>query len=347
MAGNTLTGIGIEYDNQTLHAAKIAVRKDKKKTLYSIERLEESSGNFSKDDELVNALKKVKQQMHLAASDLITTCVFGKQVYAAQIPFRLLAPQEMGKALTFEIRKNCPFDVSGLEVEYQVVKQPDAENGPAQIVVSAVSKLFLDKHLRVLENAGIKPHTVDSMPCAVANIYWSAAALGQKQEHLLPVILHIGPEVSTVIIDGANAPFYHRTIYFIADVPSKKQLPQVSAAEKNSDAESKVSAPDMESKTNGFIDELARSMQFYESNYHRSQFSTIFCTGSCCTPQLLSRVKEKTGLHVERIGLSQQLGPKQIDDSSAFDLAVALALRAENFTSETREKNSEGRKRRQ
>lgn len=112
MAKKTTTTVGIEFNQHAVRGAKATCQKAGEETTFLLEQVEELRDDFSKEPALVKALRDMKQHLAKGGKAKITTCVAGKQIYVAQMPFRRLPAEEMKEALRFEVRKNLPFDVA-------------------------------------------------------------------------------------------------------------------------------------------------------------------------------------------------------------------------------------------
>ena len=115
MAKTLITSIGIEFDTMSIRAAKLNLVKSGSKTSVKVMGLSELYGDFSNDDNISGGMKKIKDKSSVTASDRVVTCLAGKQVYVAQMPFKKLADDEMKNALRIEIKKSLPFEVAGVE----------------------------------------------------------------------------------------------------------------------------------------------------------------------------------------------------------------------------------------
>ncbi len=315
MAKKQTSTIGLEYDNFGIRAAKVTATPRGKETQFHIKALEEITGNLTRDEDLVKGLKMMYKKMSPGPGDPVVSCISGKQLYAAQLPFKRLPDEEMRNALKYEIRKNLPFEVAGSTIEYQYISDDDTEEENQEVLVASVANILLNTHLRSLKNAGFKPRTVDILPLAAANAFQTAIRNGDIPDTDTNIVLHIGPDISSVIIDGIKSSFYHRTIYFTAFELFG-----------NSDQE-EVPKREKERRIGGLAEELIRSLSFYENNYQTASFSTVHLMGNYLETELLGAVETKTGLHTKPIDLVQAITPDMEAAPGKFDLAVALAMR--------------------
>ncbi len=309
-----MVSIGIEIDSQSIRAAKVRPGKSVKGSSPVISSLEEITGSFVKDEEIIDGLKTLRQKMAISSTDIVVTCVGGKQTYAVQLPFRKLPDEEMKTALKFEIRKNLSFDTSGASIEYQFLSQPAKKSDSAPVIVTAVANVLLQRYLRLFDKAGLPPSIIEVFPLTVANTLWAGKDIREPAD-CGKILLHIGPDFSTVVIDGNEIPFYNRTIYF-------------SAAELFGPAPGEpLAAREIQRRIAAFTEEITRSLTYYESTYRTKTATTVTVLGSYVVPEIIAKITQDTGLTVNQLDLVNEFDAKQTTTAGKFDIAVSLGMR--------------------
>lgn len=316
MATKQSTTIGIEYDNHGIRAAKVGASRIGKDISYEVESLAEIRGSFTKDEELAQGLAQLKEKIPNTGADKVVSCLAGKQVYAAELPFRRLPDDEMKNALRFEIRKNLPFESAGSTLDYQIVGEESKKSENVQVLVTAVANILLHRQTRALEKAGYKPSVVDVIPTAVANAFRAAhdeAELGAGTSH---VALHVGPAVCTVVIDGDGVPFFTRNIYFsAADVL---------------DPESGIAQREKERRLNVLREEIVRSATYYENTYKTAPQPVVHLVGEYNDSSLLTSLfTEESPLSLAQSPMLEHLGAEVSVPKGKFDVAIGLGMRAD------------------
>jgi Tfp pilus assembly PilM family ATPase len=316
MASRTVTAIGIDYDTTSIRAAKLTGARSQTGYSCSNAAVAEVKGDFQKDEPLVADLCKIRERMAPGLGDAVVSYVSGKQVFVAQIPFRKLPESEMVNALRLEIRKNLPFEAAGAAIDYQVVEGEGGKEAEHQVIVTAVANTVLNRHLRLMEKAGLKPQVVDTLPLAVANAFW--ANRHETDIGLAHVVMHVGPTTTTLAIDGNMCPFFYRSIYFsAAEIFAKTEGDPLSERER-------------QRRIEAFGDEIVRSLSYYEKNHEGTTFSGVYLLGDFLSvPSVQEVIRERTALPIERINLAAELGAEMEVEAGKFDLALALAMRAE------------------
>jgi Tfp pilus assembly PilM family ATPase len=314
MSTKPLSSIGLDFDSTAIRGARIELAPGGSETMYVLKQLEQVRGSFTKDEALISGLKQIRDKLQISAADRLVTCVSGKQVYAAQMPFKKLPAAEMKNALRIEIRKSLPFESSGSIIEYQPIDGNDKAD-VGEYFVTAVANILLDRHLQILGKAGLKPSSVDVLPAAVANtLYAGVTDLEQGNAY---VMIHVGPSVCTLVIDGRGAQFFHRTIYFVAEEMFGEAQPATPLPQREWDR-----------RMTALGDEVVRSISFYEKSYRGSKIGGVYLLGDYAKNEhLKTTIQSRTGLYVNHTGIASQLGNKDEAIQGIYEIALALALR--------------------
>ena len=301
--------IGIEHDHQGIRTARLIM--DGRGT-FTIDQLEEIKGDFSEDSGLLSGFKQLKNSLNPGVRDAIVACISGKQAFASQLEFRRLLHEEMEQALRLELRKTVPFEVATSTLDYQFLTEGETSGSLIQVLVALAPTIMLNRETRILDAAGLKPTAVDVLSIVVANAIWSWRG-GEPSLHPL-VALHVGPQVSTIVIDGIDSPFFSRNVYFSAE-----------------DTLGKNTAPaERDKRIKELADEVARSLAFYEKSAFGSGFQELLLLGEFLdAPALEEQLRRHAGLPVQKMSLATRFGYKGVTEPGHFDLAIALALRGE------------------
>jgi len=312
---------GIDQDSGTLRGVRVAREAVSGKgggVTYSLLSSEEVSGNLSDAAQLTSALKALKSKLGLSASDTVSTCLSGKQTYAAQLEVKRLPENEMPGMLKLELRKSMPFEASAATFDFQFLPAVDPnrpKDASVQVLVSAVSNAHLHKHLQAYERAGIKPDSVNVLPVSVANAFWASrpksAASAANETH---VLLHIGADTCTLVIDGSRGPFFTRSFSFSADEASDNKA---------------ESASQMSLQVNLLSSEITKSITYYKTIYAgmgAGDIPAITVLGSHAGAPVFETLGARTGYAIQVIQTARAVKSAKPVAAGKFDLAIALAL---------------------
>jgi Tfp pilus assembly PilM family ATPase len=214
------------------------------------------------------------------------------------------------------MRKSLPFDAATAAVDYQEIEHTHGgDEEQTRLVVTAVARNALAKHLKALEQAGLKVRVVDVLPLAVANAFWSVH--DDPTDVMGHVLVHFQSDMCTVVIDGNMVPFYTRTIYFAAEELYGQKAGELSERERAR-------------RLMALGDELHRSLAFYEKTYQVSSFGAMHLYGGYFdTPELMEVVNRKVGLRLVASPMLERLRVTGAQiPAGKFDVALGLAMRA-------------------
>jgi type IV pilus assembly protein PilM len=311
MAKKEMNAIGIEFDSQSIRAARLT--PDKKDGTFQLDegKVQEIRGDMLKDEVLADSLNKIKDSMEITHRDKVTTCIFGKQVYAAQLTFPKLPEAEMMNALKFEVRKKITFSMNNALLDYHVLDNEKTKDKKSQtLLVTVVSNALLDKQLGVLDKVRIKPWIVDVLPLAISNAFW--AGVSEKEQDVAYVMIHISTDVCTIVVDGNGVPFYTRSIYF-----SQEELYKELSSKRS------MQGKGIQEKSLG--NELRRSLSFYENTYNAPNFGRLYLIGDYEeSPEFYEIINEGVGLKMKN-----KLFEKKDAKPGKYDVALALAMRTQ------------------
>jgi type IV pilus assembly protein PilM len=253
------------------------------------------------------ALGKLGQS---ARSRGIAIGVSGPDVIVKQITLPLLDESEVGQALRFEARKHLPFDPQTMVIDFQVLGRLPSER-KLDILLAAVARDHLDRHLEPLTKLGIDPEIVDATPLALANAIADEADVGLDAQ----VLLDIGHGSSHLTIYQRGQPFFARRF----DFGGRSLTRAIAADSRISYAEAEEwklavggdepglriswEAPEMqaieECLRRQLVEELHRSFAFYRTQAQLAALQRIWISGgSSRLPGLPQRLGDMLGIPV-------------------------------------------------
>ncbi len=301
MTKRRMQAVGIEHDSESIRAVKMAVSVNQGETTWDIESTHTVEGDFLRTDSLVDGFKEIKHKLGIHTSTLVTSALSGKQVYVAQIPFQKLPAAEMVAALRFEIKKHVAYEVNDATIEFQPVGL-DERSDMNEYLVSAVSNSFLLPYLESAQKAGIKPDCVVPLPVVLANGYWLINP--SKSDTIEQVLIHVGKDMTVLVINGPDTPFYTRNILFKGS--SLVNTPQADA--------------EFQKSLIGMAGEITRSLRFYSSLYHRSEIEKIHIIGGVTHESAIPVLKEESHYDIDVTPLFPTLSMGE------YDIACSAAI---------------------
>ncbi len=139
----------------------------------------------------------------------LTAGISGADVIVKQIQLPLMDEHEVGQALRFEARKHLPFDPQAMVIDYQVLGRHPSERR-VDVLLAAVARDHLERHLAPLALLGVQADIVDAAPLALSNAVAYATG-GDRSAHLL---LDIGHLASHLTLYQRDEPYFTRRLDF-------------------------------------------------------------------------------------------------------------------------------------
>ncbi len=311
MKNSVHTYAGIEYDIHSLRAVKLTPVKNQGEFRWQMEQ-RELQGDFNKEPELITALKDAVHSLGIKKA-IIATTLWGKQAYVTELTPKKGTPSELRTAVQFELRKTVPFDVTTALLEFHEIGEAVEGSDMVNLAVGVVVPQLFNNHVRIHELAEIKPELIDLLPFTICNAARETCL--SSGESGTSVILHVGSEVSTLILNDMAVPgsLYHRSIYFSADEIFVK---------------SELSEEEVSRRLMSLVEEVSRTIQFYHKNYSGSVQKCLQLCGVHCNQELLVSTLGHTDFTVVPLNVPSSVATNLPEKSQGtFAIACSLALR--------------------
>ena len=155
-------------------------------------------------DEAVASTLKLMVSDHGFRGRRVISCVSADDLHLQSIRLPQMPPEEMQKVVRWEAEERLPFPVQSAELRYLLSGQIRQDVAVKQeVVLMACPQAILQRHLRVLERAGLMPVAIDVEPCAVLRAFRHG-----RDDNERTAYLHLGDNLTTVLIaDGDSILF--------------------------------------------------------------------------------------------------------------------------------------------
>jgi Tfp pilus assembly PilM family ATPase len=317
------TVIGIDQDSGCIRAVRLGVERPAAKGAkgakpapeFKLLDAVELEGAIGGDDAaLFGALKQIRDKMSISAGEEIVTCLSGKQTFAGQMTVKKLPDGEMKSMLKLELRKLMPFEPAAASFDFHWLPADpgvDAVKDGVPVIVGAAANHAIERHLRVYDKAGVRPAVIDVLPLAAANAFWAGREAREGGNRTF-VIMFLGSDTCTLVIDGEKSPFFTRSFAF--DMGGVASLPAGS-----SEASLQMSI---------LSDEINKSVNYYRNTFKSGEISEITVMGAHASHPAFEALGRKTGFEVEAARTARELRGGEDTELGKFDLAAALAMQA-------------------
>jgi len=244
-----------------------------------------------KEAEVAKKIKQLLKSQKLSQKR-ITVGLSGFLCLTRLFTLPQLPPEMLAEGVMREAKKVLPLPAEQLYVSWQTISSLE---GKAQVFVVAVRRKTIDSLLKTLQQAGLKPHSIDLKPLALARLASGAAA----------VIVDVQPTEFDIVIMTDGVPHPVRTILFQGGTLSTQE------------------------KLTSVRNELNRTIKFYNSNNTENPLAPsvpIFVSGELVgQPELCQSLSQE--LEHPVLPLSSPLDGPDGFDPTRYMVNIGLTLK--------------------
>jgi type IV pilus assembly protein PilM len=310
---------------------------------YGVEPLPPQSivdGHVMNSGAVVDALRKIFRDLRIGQKE-IALSISGNSVIIKKLNLPLMKRDEIEEQIQWEAEQHIPFDISEVEIDYNVIWQnPDL--GQMDVLLVAAKKDEIQDLVDVAREAKLRPLVVDIDAFALQNVY--ELNYGYN-EHETVALLNVGSEVTSLnIISGAVSQFT-RDITNGGNAITEEIQKQLQVSYDEAEAykagggihSHEVIPEEVDGIISGVVDALAgeiqRSLDFYMATTNRGEVDRIYLSGGTARiPYLQAAVERRSRVPVELLDPFRRVlfDPRQFNvdvlKSQAPQAAICLGL---------------------
>ena len=268
----------------------------------------------------------------------VVAAVGGHDVIVKKIQLDRMAEGEAGELVRWEAENHVPFDMEGVQLDYQVL-DPDGDEPQMSVLLVAAKRELIENRISLLADAGIQPAIIDVDAFALHNAFehnYPEAMQG------LVALVNIGHETTNLDLLGDGVPVLVRDIPF-----GSRRLREALQRERGLTAEQaeaviqgKDTSLDLRSFVSDRVDELAvgieRAVAFVMSQGGLPALGQVFvCGGGGRVPGMVDALGSRLGVRAQIADPTQRIGVRpEVLEGLALEefgpmlmLPVGLALR--------------------
>jgi type IV pilus assembly protein PilM len=266
----------------------------------------------------------------------VATGVSGHSVIVKRVVVPAATPSEVETSIQLDAEQYIPFDISEVNLDYQVVGPgiTPADEPGMEVVLVAAKKDKIQNHTNVISLAGQNPEVVDIDAFALQNAY-EANYTSRPDETV--ALLNIGASLMNINITKAGMPLFIRDVSVggnqYTDILQKELQLNFQEAEdlklgKTGGSEVEMVQPLLESITSMLIMEVQKTFDFFRETYPSETISQVLISGG--TSHMLGlaeRIQQTFSYPTDVLNpfRSISIGPK-VDAAKVTSLGPALAV---------------------
>ncbi len=277
-------------------------------------------------------------------NERIATSICGHSVIVKRVSLPVQNDSELEESIMWEAEQYIPFDISEVNLDYQVLRRATPTNRMDVLLVAAKRDKIAD-HTSVLSMAGKKPVVVDIDAFALQNAYqinYSPA------EDTVVALLDIGCTMINVNLVQGKEFLFTRDIamggnHYTEFLQRELSIPFEEAEQYK---KGETPSPEMAERTQQILEEVSeiltlevqKTFDFFKTTSESVDIREVYLSGGASrTHGLLEFLQSKLELPVHLLNPFRQLKVKESQISSEllndlatdFAIAIGLALRSE------------------
>ena len=266
----------------------------------------------------------------------VATGVSGHSVIVKRVVVPAATPNEVEASIQFDAEQYIPFDITDVNLDYQVVGPgvSASEEAGMEVVLVAAKKDKIQNHTNVISLAGQTPEVVDIDAFALQNVFETNYTVNSNSTIAL---LNIGASLMNINITKGGTPLFIRDVSVggnhYTDILQKELQLSFHEAEdlklgRTGGSEVEMVQPLLESITDMLITEVQKTFDFFRETYPSETISQVLiCGGTAQMVGLAERIQATFSYPTEVLDpfKSITLGPK-VDAAKVTSLGPALAV---------------------
>lgn len=291
--------------------------------------------------ELATVIRNLVREAKVS-TPLVVASLPESQIFTRVIEMASLTDSELQSAIKYEAEQYIPIPLTEVKLDYEVLSRPEDNepNKKMEVLLVAAPNVLINRYLKIISMAGLKPHALETEITASAR-----ALIGASQFNLTSLILEIGATTTELAVVSNRKVSFTRAIAtgghaFTRAVAQDLgfEIDQAEQYKRNygldpTQLEGKI-ATSIKPIFDVITAEIKRALAYWAGRHPEDSIKRIIATGgSAKMPGLIPYLTEVTGLEGELgspwegLSLASSLGSDFKDDGPLYSIAVGLALK--------------------
>ena len=166
---------------------------------------------------LATAVKKLLTDSGVTAKQVISSVSGQTGIVVRVIDVPQMDAKQLEETMRWEVERQVPFASSEVIMDYQPIDRPEGypEGQNMDILLAVAQQEMIDRHVEMIQSAGLKPVAIDVEPLACSRTLLDMA--GDQPEGHSALIVNIGASVSDIGIFRDKLPVFLRSVPLAGD----------------------------------------------------------------------------------------------------------------------------------
>lgn len=288
---------------------------------------------------LSEGIKKLRADAKITTNNVAVALPEDK-VFTRIIETPPLTEDELASAIKWEAEQYIPIPLTEVSIDYQIVSKPDkGKDKKMEVLLVAAPKQLIEKHLRVLENAGLRAVSLETEIIAIAR---SVAPPDSSPT----LVVDLGARATDMAIVDSGQIVFTRSIGTAGEALTRAVASQLKLEPAQAEEYKKAYGVDpaqLEGKVKGAIGpiidvvvkEMEKALEFYRSKHAENPVKRVVLTGGTAgLPEVVSLIAQKLGIEVQladpfaRLEKEEEIIAKLPEGAAPlYAIAIGLALK--------------------
>jgi type IV pilus assembly protein PilM len=139
----------------------------------------------------------------------VAAALSGHAVIVKRLSLPAMTPAELGEAIPWEAEQYIPFDLSEVQLDYQVVNSGAEAKSGLDVLLVAAKKDRIEDRANLIAQSGRRPVVLDIEAFALANAY---QVNYPERTEPLAALVHVGQQMTIVCLLERGEPVFTRDI---------------------------------------------------------------------------------------------------------------------------------------
>jgi len=292
--------------------------------------------------DLINTIQLLVSLHHLKKKK-VAISISGTSVIVKKLTTVYMTDKEFEENLEWEVERILPFDLSEVNVDYQIIHR-DEEKNQLEALVAAVKKETMEEYLNVVSETGLVVRVLDVDALAVGNAFFCRR---ESKDSETVVLANLGASMINLSITKSGIPKFMRDValggeQFTKEIQKRigvtfKEAEQLKIGEKKPDESQELMIQDvLKIARESITSEIIKSINLYRSTIEDAPINRIVISGGTSLMEGLDRhLHDTLNIPVSVLNPFEnvEIHGKSIDNdllndsAPMFAVAFGLALR--------------------
>ena len=281
--------VGLDIGSSALKAGEIMVTKKrftlKNFGMISIVPGAIEEGNINDPENVADSIRQLFKANNIKEKN-VAVSIGGYSVIVKKIDVQTATDEEqLQETIRLEAEQYIPFDISEVNIDYQILGEKEADSNQMSIILVAAKKEMISEYINLVQMAGLNPCIIDVDAFALQNIFEANYDLTDENV----VLIDIGANKTSLNILKSHSSVFMRDVSMGCSQINQKisSFVDCSFAEaeqfKFGKQADKISPDDLKQLFSSVISdwsiEIRRALDFYYSANPDEQIKSIMLSG--------------------------------------------------------------------